>query len=239
MGQCLASGLPEGRVRDIQGGALLRRPLCERLSFIEFCWLPLFPHVGRSLVDRDQHSFILAGCAQRPGEGGIREALNGNDVVEVGLRRLASQIYFDRTKDHSGSRALFGITPPGSGLDIAPSWLISDVTAYSKAEFQRKERVRTQETRQRRSTDDKGKGKGKKGANKGEKKRNDTCLGRRRVLPLPPPGAPPAEERGARTSQEAAGLPKATCSHEFPYPRSGRGLLLESRSTQFRRYRCR
>ena len=37
---------------------------------------------------------------------------------------------------------MLAIKAPGAASDIAPTWLVSEVTAHSKAEFQRAERVR-------------------------------------------------------------------------------------------------
>ena len=99
--------------------------------------------------------FILTSAAQKQGEMGIRQALAQNDILEIGLRRLASQIYYDRTRDKTGSQAMLGVTPPGAGSDIAPSWLVADATVFSKSEHQREERVYQADARRR-----KGGGKG-------------------------------------------------------------------------------
>ena len=60
------------------------------------------------------------------------------------------------------------VTAPGSGVDIAPNWLITEATTHSKQEYQRAERV-SNELRRRGKGDkgDKG-GKGGKGKKKGE-----------------------------------------------------------------------
>ena len=50
---------------------------------------------------------------------------------------------------------------PGTARDIAPSWLVSDSTLYSKQETQRADRVDTEV--RRRAKDRGGKGEGKKG----------------------------------------------------------------------------
>ena len=66
---------------------------------------------------------------------------------------------------------MLAIKAPGAASDVAPTWLVSEVTAHSKAEFQRAERVRKgggkgdpkgkPDTGKRK--DPKGKGKGGKG----------------------------------------------------------------------------
>ena len=62
------------------------------------------------------------------------------------------------------------ISTPGAGKDVVPSWLVNEATVYSKAEFQRSERVNT-ETRRRDQTTQKGGEKGRgKGKQKGKKK---------------------------------------------------------------------
>ena len=67
------------------------------------------------------------------------------------------------------------LVAPGSGADIAPDWLIGEVTQYSKAEHQRSERVAAELKRRKGGKGDpkaapqdgqgggRGKGKGKKG----------------------------------------------------------------------------
>ena len=72
---------------------------------------------------------------------GIRQELAQNDMLELGLRRLASQLYYHRTCDRSGSQAMLGVAPPGAGSDIAPHWLVADATTFNNAEHQRQERV--------------------------------------------------------------------------------------------------
>ena len=62
------------------------------------------------------------------------------------------------------------ISTPGAGEDVVPRWLVNEATGYSKAEFQRTERVNTEARRRDYPTqkgDDKGRGKGKQ---KGKKK---------------------------------------------------------------------
>ena len=67
--------------------------------------------------------------------------LGVDDNLELLLRRLASHIYMERTGDKAGATAMRGVRPPGSASDIAPSWLVGEVTCRSKAERQRAERV--------------------------------------------------------------------------------------------------
>ena len=126
---------------------------------------PLWVDLWTTATNAD---FILTSAAQRGGEGAVRDELSRSDVLEIGLRRLASQIYFDRTRDRAGSQAMLRVVPPGAGSDIAPHWLISDVTAYSKSEHQREERVHTTE-RRRNGGKDNSSNDSRSGAKKGAK----------------------------------------------------------------------
>ena len=67
--------------------------------------------------------------------------LQSDDALELIFRRLAAFVYEHRTKDRAGAQAMLAVTAPGSGADIAPDWLVQQVTSYSKAEHQRSERV--------------------------------------------------------------------------------------------------
>ena len=98
--------------------------------------------------------------------------LASNDLVEVHLRRLASVKYRVRTGDKTGASQMLAIKAPGAASDVAPTWLVNEVTAHSKAEFQRAERVRKGGGKgdpkgkpdKDKGKDPKGKGKGKDGA---------------------------------------------------------------------------
>ena len=61
---------------------------------------------------------------------------------------------------------MLALTAPGAAVDIAPSWMVADATAHSKAEHQRDERVWIAASRRGRGAGGRG-GKGKKG--KGDK----------------------------------------------------------------------
>ena len=77
----------------------------------------------------------------------------------MSLRRLASYVYGTRTGDWGGANYMLAVKPPGADVDIAPDWLTSDATTWSKSEHQRNERVKVAN----KHGDGKGKGKGKKG----------------------------------------------------------------------------
>ncbi len=85
-----------------------------------------------------------------------------------------------RTGYKVGSRKMLGISLPGAGDDVAPSWLVSEATTFSKTEDQRDQRTR------QRSGWGAGRGagggpkedkKGEKGGGKGKKRR---CRSRER-----------------------------------------------------------
>ena len=85
-----------------------------------------------------------------------------DDYLEIGLRRLASYVYETRTKDATGARQMLALMAPGASVDIAPSWMVTDATAHSKAEYQRDERVSFAASRREGGAGGRG-GKGKKG----------------------------------------------------------------------------
>ena len=64
-----------------------------------------------------------------------------SDSLEIKLRHLASYMYQARTGDVTGAAMMMAIRPPGSSTDIAPSWLVNEVTNYSKSEHLRWQRV--------------------------------------------------------------------------------------------------
>ena len=102
----------------------------------------------------------LQQSEEAAGWAGVNEVLATDDLVEIHLRRLSSFVYGSRTGDWSGANYMLAVQPPGSEMDIAPSWLVTDATAHSKSEFQRSERV-TKTSREDKPP--KGKGKGKDG----------------------------------------------------------------------------
>ena len=72
----------------------------------------------------------------------MAEGLMKDDLVEMALRRLASYVYGTRTGDWGGANYMLAVKPPGSEVDIAPDWLTTDATTWSKSEHQRNERVK-------------------------------------------------------------------------------------------------
>jgi hypothetical protein len=60
-----------------------------------------------------------------------------------------------------------GLSPPGAGVDIGPTWLIEESTMHSKAEHQRSERVGAQKRRDHKG-DRKGDGKNDKPKGRGK-----------------------------------------------------------------------
>ena len=82
--------------------------------------------------------YLLGGCKTQTE---LLTKLASDDALELHLRRLASYVYEMRTKDKVGAAAMLAVRPPGSSADLAPTWLVSEATAHSKAEYQRDERV--------------------------------------------------------------------------------------------------
>ena len=107
-----------------------------------------------------QVDFLLAKCKS---DVEIAHALDTDDTLEIMLRHLGAHFYEARTHDRTGAAMMRAVATPGFGRDVIPSWLVEKATTFSKAEFQRSERVRT-ELRNRQAEvkkDPKGKTKGK------------------------------------------------------------------------------
>ena len=66
--------------------------------------------------------------------------LASSDTLEISLRKLSSAMSFKRTKDRDGAKHMLATRPPGSGVDVAPNWMLEDASTYGKAEHQQKER---------------------------------------------------------------------------------------------------
>ena len=87
--------------------------------------------------------FALSEAVASGGESKVWQVLSIDDSLEIKFRQLASFVYNNRTGDTAGALQMLAVKPPGSSADIAPEWLVSEVSLYSKYEHQRAERVRT------------------------------------------------------------------------------------------------
>ena len=111
-----------------------------------------------------QIDFMIAKCAT---DAEIMQLLQTDDLLEIMLRHLGAFFYESRTKDRTGAAMMRAVATPGFGRDVVPQWLVADATTFSKAEYQRSERVRgemrqrTQEDKGNNNDEKKGKGKGK------------------------------------------------------------------------------
>ena len=85
--------------------------------------------------------FKLDEAYARGGEAGRTDQLATDDCLELWLRRLASYVYVSKSGDKVGGARMLAVNPPGSGVDLAPDWLVTEATAHSAAEFKRVERV--------------------------------------------------------------------------------------------------
>ena len=89
-----------------------------------------------------------------------------DDTLEMHLRRLASIKFRLRTGDKSAAEQMLALHAPGASADIAPTWLVADVTQHSKTEHQRTERLSSAATRSGGGGDSGGKGRGAGGGQK-------------------------------------------------------------------------
>ncbi len=71
----------------------------------------------------------------------VNHLLVSSVPIEIEMRALASQEYLARMGDRCGASQMLAVKPTGVGVDLAPGWLVSEVTQYPKAEHQRRERV--------------------------------------------------------------------------------------------------
>lgn len=92
-------------------------------------------------------------------DGEVMNLLLSDDRLEVALRHLGAQSYETRTGDKTGAAQMRAFATPGAARDVVPSWMVAEATSFSKAEFQRTDRVET-EVRRRNPRTPKGKGKG-------------------------------------------------------------------------------
>ena len=65
-----------------------------------------------------------------------------DDAIEIGMRRLSAHVYESRTGDSTGASAMLAVRAPGLDIDVAPSWLVDEVTKHSKSEYDRAQRMR-------------------------------------------------------------------------------------------------
>ena len=74
--------------------------------------------------------------------GGMRSRalaiIAADDTCEIALRRMASFIHLRRTGDKAAAEAMLAVKPSSGYHDVAPLWLVSEVSTYSHSEFKRR-----------------------------------------------------------------------------------------------------
>ena len=115
-----------------------------------------------------QIDFRVAECGSH---SQLIEMLSTDDVLEVSLRSLAAWIHHRRTGDSEAANHMLAVRGPGSGADIAPTWLVTESGVQSTQEFKRHQRG--------------------KGAGKAPSKKGDSAK----------PGAKPAAKPFAKTKK--------------------------------------
>ena len=125
-------------------------------------------HVWRDLWVLAQEVDVSLAAVAPNGDGAIFHLLATSDTIEMSLRRIAAYIYEERTRDYVGAAHMQGIVPPGSKVDIAPTWVVGEATQHSKAELQRDERISAARKRNTSTAEPKAEPKkGPKGGGKG------------------------------------------------------------------------
>ena len=117
-----------------EGSASVRQWINEQHPSIEQKQTPGYQDLYSAATIID---FELAECKS---ESAVMHKLATSDTLEIHLRKLASFVYFRRTKDKTGANRMLGVRAPGIGADIAPKWMLDDANAHSKVEYQRVER---------------------------------------------------------------------------------------------------
>ncbi len=117
-----------------EGSASVRQWVNEQHPTIEQKQTPGYQDLYSAATIID---FELAECKT---ESAVMHKLATSDTLEIHLRKLASFVYYRRTKDKTGANRMLGVRAPGIGADIAPKWMLDDANAHSKVEFQRVER---------------------------------------------------------------------------------------------------
>ena len=85
-----------------------------------------------------QIDIALGQCAN---DAAISHLLSTDVRLEIALRHIGAYFYEARTKDRAGASRLRAVGTPGITLDIMPKWSVEEATAFSKAEYQRSQRV--------------------------------------------------------------------------------------------------
>ena len=98
-----------------------------------------------------------------------------DDSIEILLRALAAFIHHRRTGDFEASNHMLAIRAPGTMVDIAPTWLVTDASVHSKLEYQRRDRGQAG-SKNSDMASDKTTRKSKKPAGKGGKKGSAMAL---------------------------------------------------------------
>ena len=80
----------------------------------------------------------LTAYAGEYADGGIHAKTGGAPPAPNSAHPTPNKF---RRKDAAGAMRMRAVQPPGSGVDLAPRWLVEEVTVFSKQEHQRAERV--------------------------------------------------------------------------------------------------
>lgn len=112
----------------------------------------------RCSVGRPLECGLCGGHIARSVRFGTGHGFLSHDRLEVALRHLGTHFYEARTRDKVGTAHMRAFATPGTTRDVIPSWLVTEASTFSKAEYQRNERVET-EIRMRGKGEGKGKGK--------------------------------------------------------------------------------
>ena len=122
-------------------------PLAQRGDKI---YLELFN--GATSID-----FRVASCKSTQE---VMQLLGSDDSTEIILRRIAAFVHEKRTGDTDAANSMLAVKPAGSGVDVAPDWLVAEASIYSREEHRRRDRARA---------GGKGGGGGGRGGDKGAK----------------------------------------------------------------------
>ena len=107
----------------------------------------------------------------------MMQLLATDDNVEIGLRRLAAEEFFQKTGDSVAATEMLANRAPGVASGLAPSWLVTSVATYSKAERQRNERVTAEKRGSGWAKRGRGDQRGGRGGGRGRDQQSPTTTG--------------------------------------------------------------
>jgi hypothetical protein len=71
----------------------------------------------------------------------VDQKLATSNTIEIAMRDLMSAAHLQKTGNANAANAMKAVKAPGAKADIAPQWLVDDVTTTDKVDYQRAQRT--------------------------------------------------------------------------------------------------